>query len=109
MNTKHLAPEPAARQPRNLTPLRVKFGIPERFSAWAWENPREAATILFNNIDELPNGRANEHEIREYIDARIQGGTPLHLLGSLAAVKAAESAGKLDESLTRFVCEWPQE
>ena len=72
--------------------------------AWAWRHPKQAAWVLFNNVDRLPDGRADEGEVRAYIDAQIADGTPLNLLGSLVAVKAAETAGKLGESLERFVC-----
>lgn len=82
---------------------------PTDLAAWAWAHPREAADVLLNNADRLPEGRADEDEVRAYIDARIADGTPLRRVVSLAAVKTAESAGKLDEALEGFVCEWPHE
>ena len=77
-------------------------------AAWGWAYPREAAEVLFNNADRLPDCRADGDAVRVYIAARIAEGTPLHLLGSQAAVKPAETTGKLYEAFARFVCEWPQ-
>lgn len=94
MSRRHHTERPSRAQPADL-------------ATWAWAHPSEAAEVLFNNIDRLPDGQADKHEVRAYIDARIADGTPLIRIGSLAAVKAAESAGKLDEALARFVCEWP--